>query len=143
MTQWTLTMVADRLESAADVFATLPGVKPQGYFSAWPEYVHSFADQVGQTPRMSRPRPSPHQISQAEQAMLWLRWLEKEDARLAWARANRSPWKAICWDLGVSRATANRRHDYALAVIAWRLNGRNVPQLRSRQHVIERVKGGR
>ena len=24
--------------TAADVFAQLPGVKPQGYFTAWPEY---------------------------------------------------------------------------------------------------------
>ena len=34
MADWTVTQVADRLELAADVFARLPGVKPQGYFSA-------------------------------------------------------------------------------------------------------------
>ena len=49
MAEWTPTMVEDRLESAADVFRSLPEVKPQGYFNAWPEYFHSFADQVGQT----------------------------------------------------------------------------------------------
>jgi hypothetical protein len=36
--------VQDRLESAADVFAQLPAVKPTGYFNAWPEYFHGFAD---------------------------------------------------------------------------------------------------
>ena len=88
MADWTMSRVQDRLELAADVFAQMPTVKPQGYFNAWPEYFHSFADQVGQEPRMRRPRPSPRQITQAEEAMLWLRWLEKDDARLVWLRAN-------------------------------------------------------
>ena len=63
MTEWTTARVEDRLELAADVFRQLPAVKPTGYFNAWPEYFHSFADQVGQEPRMRRPRPGPRQIS--------------------------------------------------------------------------------
>ena len=100
MAEWTPTMVEDRLESAADVFRSLPEVKPQGYFNAWPEYFHSFADQVGQEPRMRRPKPGPRDITQAEDALLWLRWLDPADARLLWLRANRKPWKPICWELG-------------------------------------------
>ena len=73
MTEWTTAQVQDRLELAADVFKQLPGVKPQGYFTAWTEYFHSFGEQVGQEPQMRRPRPSPRQITQAEEAMLWLR----------------------------------------------------------------------
>jgi len=131
--------VQDRLESAAEVFAQLPAVKPTGYFNAWPEYFHGFADQVGQEPEMKRPRPSPRQITEAEEAMLWLRWLEKDDARLVWLRANRTPWKPICWELGVSRATANRRWQYGIAVIVWRLNGRRVPGKRSMKFVVTRA----
>ena len=86
--EWTRACVQDRLESAADVFRSLPEVKPQGYFNAWPEYFHSFADQVSQEPRMKRPRPSPRAITEAEEALLWLRWLEKDDARLVWLRCN-------------------------------------------------------
>lgn len=97
MADWTPTMVEDQLESAADVFRSLPEVKPQGYFNAWPEYFHSFADQVGQEPRMRRPKPGPRDITQAEDALLWLRWLDPADARLLWRRANRKPWKPICW----------------------------------------------
>ena len=66
MTEWTTARVEDRLESAADVFRTLPGVMPQGFANAWPEYFHSFADKVGQEPQMRRPRPSPRQITEAE-----------------------------------------------------------------------------
>ena len=79
MAEWTPTLVEDRLESAADVFRSLPEVKPQGYFNAWPEYFHSFADQVGQEPRMRRPKPGPRDITQAEDALLWLRWLDPAD----------------------------------------------------------------
>ena len=118
MTEWTMARVQDRLESAADVFAQLPAVKPTGYFNAWPEYFHGFADQVGQEPQMRRPRPSPRQITEAEDAMLWLRWLERDDARIVWLRANRH------WQYGV-------------ALITWRLNGRLPSAKRSKRFVVE------
>ena len=70
MAEWTMALVQDRLELAAEVFRALPNVKPQGYFSAWPEYFHSFADQVGQEARMRKPLPSPRMISEADAAML-------------------------------------------------------------------------
>jgi len=140
MTEWTKTQVQDRLEAAADVMRQLPGVMPRGFFNAWPEYFHSFADQVGQEPRMRRPRPSPRQITEAESALLWLRWLEKDDARLLWLRVNGTPWKPICWELGISRATANRRWQYGLAVIVWRLNGRRVSAKASAGQVIRQAR---
>lgn len=140
MADWTRAQVQDRLESAADVMRQMPGVRPQGYFSAWPEYHHSFADQVGQEPEMKRPRPSPRAITQAEEALLWLRWPEPDDARLLWLRANGKPWKPICWELGISRATANRRWQYGIAVIVWRLNGRRAPKKRSMAFVINGVR---
>jgi len=141
MGEWKSHMVEDRLESAAEVFEELPEVKPQGFFNAWPEYLLSFADKVGQKAQMRRPRPGPRQITEAEEAMLWLRWLGLEDARIVWLRANRTPWKAICWEIGISRATANRRWQYGLAVIVWRLNGRQVPRKRSKAFVV--AKAGR
>jgi hypothetical protein len=96
----------DRLEHAADVFAQLPAVKPQRYFDARLKSFHSFADQVGQEPQMRRPRPIAGQITEAEEAMLWLCWLQKDHARLVWLRDNRTPWKPICRERGMSRATA-------------------------------------
>jgi hypothetical protein len=137
MADWTTARVQDRLELAADVFRSLPGVRPQGYFSAWPEYLHSFADKVGQAPRMRRPLPSPRMISEAEAAMLWLRWLEKDDARIVWLRANGTPWKKIGWEVGLSRPAANRHWQYGIALITWRLNGRVPPSTRSRRFAVE------
>ena len=43
-----------------------------------------------------------------------------------WPRAEGTPWKHLCYRFGISRPTAHRRYDYALSVIAWRLNGRQV-----------------
>ena len=98
MGEWTRAEVQDRLESAAGVMRQLPGVTPQGYFNAWPEYLHGFADKVGQEPEMKRPRPTPRDISQAEEAMLWLRWLETDDARHRVAAGQPgSAWKPIGW----------------------------------------------
>lgn len=88
---------------------------------------------------MRRPWPTPRQISEADEAMLWLQWLEKDDAQLLWLRANRTPWKAICWKLGVSRATANRRWQYGIAVILWRLNRKQVPRNRSMSYIVQAI----
>ena len=135
--EWTRATVADRLDLAADVMRSMPPVRPQGFVSAWPDYASTFADQVGQEPRMKRPLPSPRMITEADEAMLWLRWLEVEDAKLLWLRAERTAWKPICWQFGMSRAAAARHWQYGLAVIVWRLNGRRVPTRRSMTYVID------
>jgi len=141
MGEWTTIRVEDCLESAAEVFRALPTVRPQGFVNAWPEYFHSFADKVGQEPQMLRPRPGPRQITEADEAMLWLRWLERDDARIVWLRAERTPWKPICWEMGISRTAANKRWQFGLAVITWRLHGRVPSARRSRQFVIENANG--
>ena len=66
MGEWTTAQVQDRLELAAGVMRQMPGVMPQGFFNAWPEYFHSFADQVGQETRMRRPKPGPRDEECAE-----------------------------------------------------------------------------
>ena len=139
MGDWTRAQVADRLELAAEVMKSLPPVRPQGYASTWPDYLSSFADLVEQEPKMKRPLPSPRMITQADEAMLWLRWLEKDIAQILWARANRKVWKGICWEQGIGRATANRRYEFGLAVIVWRLNGLTPPRKRSMEFVIART----
>jgi Domain of unknown function (DUF6362) len=134
MDSWTVEMVEERLIEAAAVIRRLPPVRVPGYFNTWSQMVVEFADRVGQQPEPMRlPPPSPSAISRMEETLLWLRWLGPEDAKLVWARADRTPWKAICWQFGIARATANRRWQYGLSVIAWRLNGRKLPSKRSRQ----------
>lgn len=141
MTDWTRGMVEDRLIEAADVMKRLPAVRAKGYFSAWPTILPEFSDLVGrEPPRLRRPPPSPKAITRAEEAMLWLRWLELDDARLVWMRAEGARWREICERFGVVRATACRRWEYALWVIAWRLDGRPLPKTWSRERLIERAR---
>lgn len=141
MREWTRDDVAARLEAAARVMRAQPRVGPRGAFNAWPTYFHEFADRVGQEPEMRRPQPSPRAVSEAEEAMGWLQWLEPDDARLVWMRAEGASWKAICWRSGLTRSTAHRRWQYALSVIVWKLKGRRVPTRRSRQDLIARAGG--
>jgi len=141
MTDWTPKQVEDRLTEAADVLERLPTERMQGYFNVWPQIVHSFADLFGQTPEpMRRPPPPPAAISRMEEALGWLKFLTPEDARLVWVRAEGAPWKAICWRFGIARATANRRWQYGLSVIALRLNGRPVSAKRSQSFVVDQAK---
>ena len=88
---------------------------------------------------MRRPPPSPAAISRMEEAITWNRFLERDDAHLMWARAEGTPWKQLCYRFGISRPTAHRRWDYALSVIAWRLNGRQVHHRRGRRFVVARA----
>lgn len=141
MAEWMREQVEERLSEAADVMRRLPPVRVQGYYNLWPKIIYEFGDLVGQeAPRLKRPAPSPDAISRMDETLGWLRWLEAEDAKLVWARAERAPWKMICWRFGIARATAHRRWEYALSVITWRLNGRLPPAKRSRQFVVERMR---
>jgi hypothetical protein len=141
VTDWTTKMVEDRLLEAADVLNRLPNVGVGGFYAVWPTAMVEFADLVGQEPpKLRRPPPSPAAISRMEQTMTWLTWLEQQDAKLVWARAERARWKLICWRFGISRATAHRRWEYALSLITWRLNGKPNLAKRSRRHLVERVR---
>jgi len=133
--------VARELEEAARVMRRLPAVRVPGYFNTWPAMFAEFSDLVGRSPEpMRMPPPSPSAISQMERALGWLRWLDVEDAKLVWERVNGTPWKQICCRFGIARATASRRYDYALALIAWRIDGRRAPKKRSRAFVTERAR---
>lgn len=141
MDEWTLERVEERLLEAADVMRRLPEVRAQGYYSLWPAMAVEFADLVGQeAPRLKRSPPLSDAITRMEATLTWLRWLEPEDAKLIWARADGTPWKGICWRFGIARATANRRWEYALSVIVWRLNGWKTPAKRSRAFLVDRLR---
>ena len=121
--RWTPPMVEERLVEAADVMRRLPEVRVPGYFNTWPKILPEFSDLVGQEPpKLKRLPPSSDAISRMEETLGWLRWLEGDDAKLVWARAERTPWKMICWRFGISRATAHRRWEYVLSLIAWTIS---------------------
>jgi len=141
MSEWTRDMVEERITEAATVLRRLPPVRVAGYFGTWPEIQRSRKEIAEGMPRPMRlPPPSTAAITRMEEAITWNRFLEGDDAHLMWARAEGARWKELCYRFGVSRPTAHRRYEYALSVIAWRLNGRQVHLRRGRKFVVARAR---
>jgi Domain of unknown function (DUF6362) len=139
MTEWTRDMVEERVIEAAAVLRKLPGLRSQGTFSTWPEILRTPREIALGDPKPMKVLPSPSAISRMEETLTWNRFLERDDAHLMWQRAEWTPWKELCHRYGISRPTAHRRYDYALSVIAWRLNRREVHLRRGKRFVIARA----
>ena len=74
---------------------------------------------------MARARPAapaPEAIDRMDVAIGWLCWLDPEERRLVWLRAEGLPWKRITHRLGIGRTTAWQRWTTALLKISVRLN---------------------
>jgi hypothetical protein len=114
--RWDKEAVAMRLEEAADVLARLPEERARGFYDLWPRLVGA--------PRASaRPAAAmPDAIDRMDEALGWLMWLEPEERRLVWLRAEGVPWKRITHWLGIGRTTAWQRWTTALLKISVRLN---------------------
>ncbi len=137
MNDWTPSLVEARLADAAFVLKRLPEPRQQGYFNAWPEYFHSFADKVGQEPRPMRVLPSPQAISRMEETLTWTACLEPTDGKIVWMKAHGQRWKTICWTVGLQRSTAHQHWVYGLCVIALTLNKRRFNRRLSKRRIIE------
>ena len=89
--------------------------------------------------------PSSQAISRMEEAITWNQFLERDEAEPdVGARRVACRGSIICHRFGISRPTAIRRWEYALCVIAWRLNGREVHRSRvARRFVIAAGRRGR
>ena len=87
-----------------------------------------------------RALPSPAAISRMEETLTWTVGLAPIDGKIIWLRTFGGRWKTICWTVGLQRSAAHEHWLYAISVIAWRLNQRRLPKLRSRRYVIEMVR---
>jgi Domain of unknown function (DUF6362) len=113
---WTPRRVGARFEEAADVVARLPDERVPGLYDLWPRIVG--APVTGR--RLAA--PSPEAIDRMDETLGWLFWLEPEERRIVWLRAQGLPWKRVTHRLGIGRTTAWQRWTMALLKIATRLN---------------------
>ena len=114
--RWDQEAVARRLEEAADVLARLPEHQVRGFNGLWPRI-------VGAPCASARPAAAaPKAIDRMDEALRWLMWLEPEERRLVWLRAEGMPWKRIIRRLGIGRTTAWQRWTIALLKVTTRLN---------------------
>lgn len=114
--------VEERLRSAARTLRCLPNVKVQGYFSTWPTIIREPLEILQMEAEPLRITPSMADITEMEEVLfVWLKWLEPEERRLVWLRAERVRWKLICGRFGVGRTKAWEMYRRALASIAAKL----------------------
>ena len=117
-TQLTEKKIIARFEEAALTLEKLPPVKARGYHSLWPEILHTRVERLLMDSKPMKLTALPHQITQMEKTIDWLKFLDKpSDRKLIWMRAERIPWREICTLLGVSRTIANWRWKQALSRI--------------------------
>ena len=139
--KWTPSLVEARLAEAAFVLKRMPEPRLSGYFSTWPEFVHSFADKVEQEPKPMRVLPSPQAISRMEETLTWTAGLDPVDGKIIWMKAHGQRWKTICWTVGLQRSAAHQHWLYGLCVISLRLSKRGFNSKLSMQQVIKRAGG--
>jgi hypothetical protein len=116
--RWTPALVAGRLAEAADVLDRLPAARAPGLYSLWPTVPNE--DTGGARGRTAS--PPPEAIDRMDEALRWPCWLEPEERRIVWLRAQGLPWKRITYRLGLGRTSAWQRWTVALLKIATRLN---------------------
>ncbi|MBF0453688.1 MAG: hypothetical protein HQL72_02585 [Magnetococcales bacterium] len=120
--KWDGKMVAARLEEAATTMKRLPDEQLQQLKSNWPETIPTWGDYGDEKTKLRLGPPTPDAIDRMDEVMEWLRWLEPENIRLLWLRAERVPWKLIMRKFGVARSTINSRWQSAIFQIVAILN---------------------
>lgn len=120
---WTAEAVSNRFEDAAVTARRLPSAKVQGYFNAWPTIVRCQWEMLATDERViCRFPPTPKDVEQMLEVMLWVQWLEVEQRHLVWMRAKRYGWRDICTRFGVCRTTAWQHWQKSLQLVAQKLN---------------------
>ncbi len=114
--------IGDRFEEAARTLRRLPdnGAR-QGYFNVWPPIVRTAWETMAMERQPMKVWATPQSIDRMEECLAWLFWLQPDEGRVVWMRAEGMRWKPICQQLGVSRATAWRWWATALITISHRL----------------------
>ncbi len=119
---WTEEMVANAFEEAIRTLKKLPPTKLYNYFSSWPVVIYTEIEIIRMDQKPKKWPATPEAISRMEKTCAWINFLEEvEDRKLIWLRAKRMPWKLICNEFGISRATANRKWKNAIRTITQKL----------------------
>ncbi len=125
MNPWTPKIVADRLDEAASTLRRMPntGLKPQGYKTSWPIYIQEIIDGCNSEEVMIKlGPPTPDAVGRMEECLEWFQWVEPDDRKLVWLRAERFPWKIIMRRIGCGRTSAWIRWMASLTFISKMLN---------------------
>ena len=99
--------VEDRIREAVRTLQRLPEERVQGYFSAWPAIKRDEMEIMQMEKQPLRIRPTSDDITEMEEVLfVWISWLDVDERKLVWQRAERVRWKIICAQFGVGRTKA-------------------------------------
>ena len=114
--------VEDRIREAVRTLQRLPEERVQGYFSAWPAIKRDEMEIMQMEKQPLRIRPTSDDITEMEEVLfVWISWLDVDERKLVWQRAERVRWKIICAQFGVGRTKAWEMYKCALGKIAARI----------------------
>lgn len=89
---WDAKKVAGAFMLSVRTLRYMPSAKVRGYFNTWPEVIHSEIELLQQEPQYQRYRPSAASISEMEQTLIWIIWIDEPGTRkLIWSRAAGTP----------------------------------------------------
>lgn len=124
--QWTAGDVAGRLADCMKVLATRPNTELRwlrGAGGTMPDVVYSRWElQRGMPTRMRDALPEPSRVSDAEEALRWLLWIENPRRTVVMARSAGAKWREICNGVEITPPTAHKYFREGLEAIAARLN---------------------
>ncbi|MBF0439377.1 MAG: helix-turn-helix domain-containing protein [Magnetococcales bacterium] len=124
--EWTPDDVKVRIENAARTLRNLnvAGLKPSGYRGLWPDVIYDENEAYGWEPADYRPDPpSPKDITQMDEALSWLRWLDKDHSTVLWMHADGAERADIQAKIGVTRTKLWGMWRNGLKAISDKLNG--------------------
>jgi hypothetical protein len=119
---WNIQRVTDRFQEAAVTARRLPPARVQGYAAFWPDINRQSWEGYADERIVLRFTASPGAIDRFGETVRWLKWLDEDQRRLVWLRAQYVPWREICNRTGLIRKTAWRRYQHALAIVVVHLN---------------------
>lgn len=114
--------VEERIREAAHTLRRLPNESIQGYFTTWPAIKYDEIEILQMEKKPLKVRPSIEDVTRMEEVLfVWLSWLEVDQRKLVWRRAERVRWKLICAEFGVGRTKAWEMYKSSLGMIAARI----------------------
>ncbi len=119
---WTEQIVAGHFRQAVLTLRKLPSAQLQGYSNAWPDIVRLPYEVAYMEARSIQLKATPEDIATLDKVFAWMQWIEVEERKLIWRRAEHVSWRAICWEFGMCRQTVWFKWKAALKKIAIQLN---------------------
>ena len=133
--EWTAKRVEIRLQEAAETMRLLPRVIPKAMLCSWPPIIRDYWELYCAEDALPRRGAAPSKaVTEMDEALLWMHWLDPKSAKIVWMRACRIRWKVIAERMRLSERGVRQCWSNALDRVAGRLERHSLlPSCPSRQ----------